>query len=125
MRKWLDTAEKFFSFAESAKERFGNSTHEHFFFYFTKRLSYDRFINLDYLHVRIKMRNSTIKPSSDFLHKIEAIEDQLFDLKLSALKELIPSKKKIISLKGILKGVNISDSDIEDAKASLYSKIKI
>jgi len=61
----------------------------------------------------------------DVLHKIETIEEEISDLKLSVLKKLTPSKKNLISLKGILEGVEISETDIEEAKKSLYSKIAI
>ncbi|KKU19155.1 MAG: hypothetical protein UX30_C0017G0002 [Candidatus Saccharibacteria bacterium GW2011_GWA2_46_10] len=62
---------------------------------------------------------------TDILHKIESIEKEVLDLKLSVLKKLSPSPKKIISLKGILKGIEISEKDIEKAQKSLYGKIKI
>ena len=62
---------------------------------------------------------------TDILHKIESIEKEVIDLKLSVLKKLTPSKKKIISLKGILKGVVISEEDVEEAKRSLYSKASL
>jgi len=60
------------------------------------------------------MKKTTIRQSIDVLHKIETIEEQIQDLKLSVLKELLPSQKSLISLKGILKGIEISDSDIEE-----------
>ncbi len=66
-----------------------------------------------------------MKQSTEILHKIETIEDELSDLKLSILREITPSKKNIISLKGILEGVEISEKDIEKAKKSLYSKTRI
>jgi len=59
------------------------------------------------------------------LHKIETIEKDVMNLKISVLKKLTPSGKKIVKLKGILKGVSISDDDIESASKSLYSKIGI
>lgn len=71
------------------------------------------------------MKQSAIKQPTDVLHKIETIEDEISDLKLSVLKSLTPSNKNIISLKGIIKGVQISDEDIEEAKKSLYSKVEI
>jgi len=71
------------------------------------------------------MKKPPIRQSIDVLHKIETIEEQIQDLKLSVLKELLPSQKSLISLKGILKGIEISDSDIEEAKESLYSKADI
>ena len=71
------------------------------------------------------MKQATAKNTVDMLHKIETIEKEVMDLKLSVLKKLIPSGKKTISLKGILKGVDITDKDISSAKKSLYSKIGI
>jgi len=38
--------------------------------------------------------------TADILHKIENIEKEVMDLKLSILKDLSPSGKKVISLKG-------------------------
>ena len=61
----------------------------------------------------------------DVLHKIESIEKDVMDLKLSVLKGLAPACKKVISLRGILKNVKITDSDISAAKNSLCSKIVI
>ena len=71
------------------------------------------------------MKQSTINNNNDIFHKIESIEKELIDLKLSVLKNLTPSKKNIISLKGILKGIEISEEEIDKAKKSLYSRIKI
>jgi hypothetical protein len=65
------------------------------------------------------------KPASEILHKIKSIEKELMDLKLSILSKYSPTEKKIISLKGILKGVEITDKDIGDAKKSIYSHIEI
>ncbi|MBM4067188.1 MAG: hypothetical protein FJ266_16395 [Planctomycetes bacterium] len=71
------------------------------------------------------MRKNTLPQSIDVLHKIETIEERIVDLKLSVLRKLPAPKKKPLSLKGILKGITISDSDIEEAKKSLYSsKVK-
>jgi hypothetical protein len=47
------------------------------------------------------------------------------DLKLFILKDLSPSGKKVISLKGILKGVNITEQEIASVKKSLYSSTKM
>jgi hypothetical protein len=71
------------------------------------------------------MKHAAVKDTTDILHKIESIEKEVMDLKLSLLKKLTPTGKKIISLKGILKGINITDKDITSAKKSLYSKIGI
>ena len=57
------------------------------------------------------------------LQKIEAIEKEVKDLKVSVLKKLAPTGKKVVSLKGILKGVEITDEDINSVKKSLYSKV--
>ena len=71
------------------------------------------------------MKQAEAKSTVDILHKIETIEKEIKDLKISVLKKLTPSGKKIVKLKGILKGVDISDEDITSAKKSLYSKIGI
>lgn len=68
------------------------------------------------------MKHATVKGTVDILNKIESIEKGITDLKLSILKKLTPSGQKVISLKGILKGVDISEQDIADAKKSLYNK---
>ena len=68
------------------------------------------------------MKNPGAKGAIDILHKIETIEKEVMDLKLSVLKDLSPSGTKVISLKGILKGVDITEDDIATAKESLYSK---
>jgi len=69
------------------------------------------------------MRVEHIKNTADALSKIENIEKEVFELKSIILKKLAPSKTKSISLRGILKGVKISNADVAHAKKSLYSKI--
>jgi hypothetical protein len=71
------------------------------------------------------MKQTINKESTDLIHKIENIEDEILDIKFSILKKLTPSKKNIISLKGIFKDIEVSDEEIEEAKKSLYSKIEI
>lgn len=71
------------------------------------------------------MKQQPAPYATDILHKIESIEKDVMDLKLSVLKQLTSHSKKTISLKGILKGIDISEEDIEEAKRSLYSKIKV
>jgi hypothetical protein len=61
----------------------------------------------------------------EILEKIETIEKDVMDLKLIVLKKLAPTGTKVISLKGILKGVKVSDEDIAAARKSLYSKIRV
>jgi hypothetical protein len=56
------------------------------------------------------------------LHKMEIIEQEVMKLKLSILKKLAADGKNIISLKGILKGIDIADRDLAAARKSLYSK---
>jgi hypothetical protein len=53
-----------------------------------------------------------IRSTMQILEKIEAIEKDVMDLKLTVLKKLAPTGTKIISLKGILKGVKVTDEDI-------------
>jgi hypothetical protein len=69
------------------------------------------------------MKRSAAKSTTEMLQKIENIEKEVMDLKLTLLKNLTPYGKKVISLKGIIKGVEITERDISSAKRSLYSKI--
>jgi len=69
------------------------------------------------------MKRSAAKSTTEILQKIGNIEKEVMGLKLSLLKNLTPSGKKVISLKGILKGFEITEQDISSAKKSLYSKI--
>ena len=69
------------------------------------------------------MKHAAATSTVDILHKIETIEKEVMGLKLSVLKKLTPTKQNVVSLKGILKGVEISEKDITAAKKSLYSKV--
>ena len=71
------------------------------------------------------MKQTVLNGAIDMLHKIETIEKEIVDLKLTVLRKLTPTGKKVISLKGILKGVDITEEDVTSAKKSLYSKIGI
>jgi len=66
---------------------------------------------------------------SDFnkvmLDKILAIEKDVVALKLSVLKKLGPTGKKIAKLKAIVPNVEISEEDIAFAKGTLYGKTRI
>jgi hypothetical protein len=68
------------------------------------------------------MKHASAKSTIAMLHRIETIEKEVMDLKLSVLKKLAPSGQNIISLHGILRGVEITEQDITAAKESLYSK---
>ena len=50
--------------------------------------------------------------------KLNAIEKEIKNLKLLVLQHQKP--KKIVSLKGLLKGVKIKDEDFSEAKKSLF-----
>ncbi len=67
----------------------------------------------------------TIKSNLEILHKIEIIEKEVSSLKLTLLKEVVPLKGKKVSLRGILKGIAVTERDISHAKKSLYGKINI
>jgi hypothetical protein len=69
------------------------------------------------------MDKASEKSTVEVLKKIKAIEKEILELKLFVLKDLSPSGKKLVSLKGILKGVEIKEADIENAKQSLYSNL--
>ena len=49
--------------------------------------------------------------------KLEALEQELQSLKTMVLGT---PKKKVVSLKGLLKGMKVTDQDFEDAKHSLF-----
>ena len=71
------------------------------------------------------MKHAALADSSDILHKLESIEKELTGIKLSILKKLSPARKKVVSLKGIIKNTDVTDEDIELAKHSLYSKTEV
>jgi len=71
------------------------------------------------------VKQSQVKIPVDMLQRIENIEKEVMDLKLSVLKKLTPNGKKIVTLRGILKGVDVSEEDITFAKKSLYSKVGV
>lgn len=69
------------------------------------------------------MKHVATIPTADLLKKVEKIEKEIFDLKLTLLKNYAPKGRKIISLKGILKDISVTEADVSAAKKSLYSKI--
>ena len=69
------------------------------------------------------MKRVAAKNTIEILRKVESIEKEIKDLKLTLLKSITLSTKKPIPLKGILKGVEVTEEDISSAKKSLYSKI--
>ena len=71
------------------------------------------------------MKHLATKNTAELLHKIASIEKEVSNLKLSVLKKLTPTGKKVVTLKGVLKGIDISEKDIAAAKKSLYGKISI
>ncbi len=71
------------------------------------------------------MKQATLKNTGEILHKIVTIEKEIFNLRLSVLKKLTPSPRKVVSLKGILKNVDITDEDIRQSKKTLYSKVGV
>lgn len=71
------------------------------------------------------MKQIVLQSNLNILHMLENIEKDVMDLKLSLLKNLSPARKKLISFKGIIKDVDITDEDIIIAKKSIYSKIRI
>ena len=71
------------------------------------------------------MKHAQLKSTAEILHKIENIEKEVMNIKLSILKDISPNKKNVISLKGILKGVNITEEDIASAKKSLFSTVEL
>jgi hypothetical protein len=54
------------------------------------------------------VKQTAMKGTGNMLHKIELIEKEVKDLKLSLIKKLSSNGKKVIKLKGIIKGVETS-----------------
>ena len=75
-------------------------------------------------HGAHNMKTVTARNSRDILHKIETIEHDLMDVKLSLLNKITPSVKNAIALKGLITDVDFTDTDIASAKSSLYSWIE-
>ncbi|KHE93502.1 MAG: hypothetical protein K8F52_15775 [Candidatus Scalindua rubra] len=71
------------------------------------------------------MKQEVLSNTVDILHKIETIEKEVTDLKLSVLKKLTPTGKKVISLKGVIKGIDVTDKDVNFAKKSLFQQRNI
>ena len=71
------------------------------------------------------MKSVTLKNDHDLLAKIELIEKEIKELKSTVLKQHYPPHKKLVTLRGIIKGIDISDKDISLAKKSLKGKMEI
>lgn len=57
----------------------------------------------------------------DINKKLEMLENEVSDIKSMLIKlSQSPQNRKIISLKGLLKGIKIDDEDIEEAKLSMF-----
>lgn len=52
--------------------------------------------------------------------KLDSIEAEIDNLKLSLAGAIQTKPKKVVSLKGLLKGLKVGDKDIEEAKKSLF-----
>ena len=71
------------------------------------------------------MKQAILKPDVDTLSQIAAIERDIALLKSSILRKATPSSTRLVKLKGILQGVDITDEDINAARSSLYSSVNI
>jgi len=71
------------------------------------------------------MKQAVLKPGVDTLSQIAAIERDIALLKSSILRKATPSSTRLVKLKGILQGVDITDEDINAARSSLYSSVNI
>lgn len=82
--------------------------------------------NIQAIHKGVMLMKQTAFNTRDMLYKIELIEKEIYSLKQSVLKEISSSgNKRVIKLRGILKGVKITDKDILSAKKSLYGRISV
>ncbi len=68
------------------------------------------------------MKQSIAENSFELLKKIEVIEKDVRTLKLTILKKMPSPGKKIVKLKGIIKGVDLTEHEINLAQKSLYGK---
>lgn len=68
------------------------------------------------------MANQTTLTKTKYQQKLEELEEEILKLKKGAGFKFPP---KIISLKGILKGIKITEEDIKKAKKSLFKEVKI
>lgn len=71
------------------------------------------------------MKQAAAKYPVDILDQIATIEQDLLNLKLSMLKRFAPTSKKNVKLKGVLKGIDISNDDILAARKSLYDRMEL
>ena len=71
------------------------------------------------------MKHAILKPDVDTLSQIAAIERDIALLKPSILRKATPSSTRLVKLKGIIQGVDITDEDINAARSSLYSSVNI
>ena len=57
----------------------------------------------------------------DINKKLEMLENEVSDIKSMLIKlSQSPQDRKIVSLKGLLKGIEVDEEDIEGAKSSLF-----
>jgi len=68
------------------------------------------------------MNPKTVSFMKEYTKKLDKIEKDLLKLKTEGSFGL---PKRTISLKGILKGMTITEKDIEQAKESLFKGVKI
>ncbi|MDA8078382.1 MAG: hypothetical protein M0Z79_05525 [Nitrospiraceae bacterium] len=71
------------------------------------------------------MKQTALKEDIDTLSRIASIEQDVAMLKSSILRKATPSGTRLVKLKGIIKGVDITETDINAARSSLYSSVKI
>jgi hypothetical protein len=60
--------------------------------------------------------------SQQILTKLEKLEQEILKMKKGTI---IRTPKKLVSLKGILKGVKVNEKDTQRARKSLFKEIKI
>jgi len=57
----------------------------------------------------------------DINKKLEMLENEVSDIKSMLIRlSQSPQDRKIVSLKGMLKGIKVEDEDIEEAERSLF-----
>ncbi len=61
--------------------------------------------------------------NQQFYNKLNNIEEELIKLRLQLASNVHKEHKKVVSLKGILKGVRVEEEDIKKAKKSLFKNL--
>ena len=66
------------------------------------------------------MKTRLFMEEMEIIKKVDFLEKELFSLKLLLLKLSQKKKQENLCLEGSLKGINMTEEDIEESKLSLF-----